>query len=715
MERLQRIILNIIFCIQVLLIFLLFFEDQIQLPAWLQVAGRMHPLVLHIPIGMMIFLVALLLMEKWLDQAVAPVIISFGLILTSLSASVTALFGFFLSLQGDYGADALTRHKVSGVLLSFLCYFVVLLYQQKKRQAIFFGAGLVCFVTLVVAGHTGAVLTHGENFVLAPMTRGEKPVLTVETASVYHFAVEPILEKKCFSCHNESKAKGGLIMTTVEKFKAGGKEGTAFTEGHPEASRMIKAFYLPLSDDKHMPPDGKPQLSSLEITTLKAWIKAGADFDKKLAEYKASDSLTFITTAFASSTTPDQENQVLYTFPGLSDDKVAKLNTPFRSVFPLYQNSPALQADFFVKKAFEVKAVEELKAAANQLVVVNLSRMPVTDKEIPLLATFKNLEQLNLNFTAITGSTLGELKALKNLKLLSLSGTAIKAKDLDPVLDAPALHTVYLWNTPVTDAEIEAFQKEHPKITFIKDSFHDNTILRLSKPSLENEGVVKRSDKVKLKHTMPGVTIRYTRDGTNPDSVNSTEFKEPFLATETFVIKARACKATWHCSDVYESTVFVEGIHPVKMKFFNEPDPQYPGEGVTSLMDHRKGVSDVLKEPSWVAYRDKPFAAGFWFDKEFPKSMVFSYARNLGAYSFPPTDVEVWAGKDEKDAKLIQRIKIEQPKGYDANKVAALTIPLSPHSYAFYKIVAHPVAKLPAWHDGKGDKGWVFFDEVFFY
>jgi hypothetical protein len=715
MDRLQRIILNIIFCIQVLLIFLLFFEDQIQLPAWLQVAGRMHPLVLHIPIGMMIFLVALLLMEKWLDQAVAPVIINFGLILTSLSASVTALFGFFLSLQGDYGADALTRHKVSGVLLSFLCYFIVLLYQRKKRQSLFFGAGFVCFITLVVAGHTGAVLTHGENFVLAPMTRDEKPVLTVETASVYHFAVEPILEKKCFSCHNESKAKGGLIMTTVEKFKAGGKEGTAFTEGHPEASRMIKAFYLPLSDDKHMPPDGKPQLTSLEITTLKAWIKAGADFDKKLAEYKTSDSLSFITTAFVSSATPNLENQVQYTFPGLSDDKVAKLNTPFRSVFPLYQNSPALQADFFVKKAFEVKAVEELKAAANQLVVVNLSRMPVTDKEIPLLATFKNLEQLNLNFTAITGSTLGELRALKNLKLLSLSGTAIKAKDLAPVLDAPALHTVYLWNTPVTDSEIEAFQKGHPKIAFIKDSFHDNTILRLSKPSLENEGVLKRNDKVRLKHTMPGVTIRYTRDGTTPDSVNSAEFKEPFLATKTFVIKAQACKATWYCSEVYESTVFVEGIHPVKMAFFNEPDPQYPGEGVTSLMDHRKGVSDVLKEPSWLAYRDKPFAAGFWFDKEFPKSMVLSYARNLGAYSFPPTDVEVWAGKDEKDARLIQRIKIEQPKGYDPNKVAALTIPLSPDPYAFYKIIAHPVPKLPAWHDGKGDKGWVFFDEVFFY
>jgi len=479
-------------------------------------------------------------------------------------------------------------------------------------------------------------------------------------------------------------------------------------------ARMVKAFYLPLSADEHMPPDGKPQLTALEIATIKAWIKAGGDFDKKLAEYKSTDSLNFITTAFATTATA-VENQVQYTFPGLSDDAVAKLNTPFRSVFPLYRNSPALQADFFVKKAFEVKAVEELKPAANQLVVVNLSKMPVTDKEIPLLVTFKHLEQLNLNFTAIQGATLGELKALKHLRLLSLSGTAVKAKDLAPALEAPALRMVYLWNTGLTDADIDAFRKTHPGITFVKDSFHDNTILRLSQPALDNEGVLKRNDKVLLKHTMPGVVIRYTTDGTDPDSLNSKEFKEPFAATETFVIKARACKPTWYCSAVYESTVFVDGIHPTKIKFINEPDPQYPGEGVVSLQDHRKGASDVLKEPSWLGYREKPFATEFWFDKEFPSRMVFSFGQNLGAFAFPPAEIEVWAGNNEKDARLVQRIKPAQPKGYDNNKVAPLAIPLPPHPYPFYKIVAHPVAKLPAWHGSKGEKGWVFFDEVFFY
>lgn len=30
----------------------------------------------------------------------------------------------------------------------------------------------------------------------------------------------------------------------------------------------------------------------------------------------------------------------------------------------------------------------------------------------------------------------------------------------------------------------------------------------------------------------------------------------------------------------------------------------------------------------------------------------------------------------------------------------------------YLKLIANPVAKLPAWHRGKGDKGWFFVDEV---
>ncbi|HRG09289.1 MAG TPA: peptidylprolyl isomerase, partial [Cyclobacteriaceae bacterium] len=113
-----------------------------------------------------------------------------------------------------------------------------------------------------------------------------------------------------------------------------------------------------------MPPDGKPQLTQPEIQLLKAWIKSGADFDKKLSDYATDDSLVLL----AMQNTSFTKVAPAYTFKAASADVVEKLNTPFRTVFPLHINSPALQADFFVKEYFESKSLEELKQIGTQLV-----------------------------------------------------------------------------------------------------------------------------------------------------------------------------------------------------------------------------------------------------------------------------------------------------------------------------------------------------------
>ena len=83
-------------------------------------------------------------------------------------------------------------------------------------------------------------------------------------------------------------------MTSEDQFRAGGENGKPWVEGKPMESRMIKAFYLPINHDEHMPPDGKPQLTKIEVETLKAWIRSGADFEKKLNQFPDGDSLKFV-------------------------------------------------------------------------------------------------------------------------------------------------------------------------------------------------------------------------------------------------------------------------------------------------------------------------------------------------------------------------------------------------------------------------------------
>jgi hypothetical protein len=49
---------------------------------------------------------------------------------------------------------------------------------------------------------------------------------------------------------------------------------------------MIQRLLLPLNDDDHMPPEGKPQPTLAEIAALQWWIERGAPVDKTVGNLK---------------------------------------------------------------------------------------------------------------------------------------------------------------------------------------------------------------------------------------------------------------------------------------------------------------------------------------------------------------------------------------------------------------------------------------------
>jgi uncharacterized membrane protein len=450
MQRATRILLNAIFFLQILLVFLFFFKDRLSLPIWLQVAGRLHPALLHLPIGGLVFGVVLVFLKEQFKRKVLKKITLTVLLLTSFAASVTALLGIFLATAGDYGPEALTQHTYSGIALSFLCYFLLLVFVYAgKNRVLYYGMGLLTMGTLVFAGHTGSVLTHGENFVLAPL--GKSVIQSEAEETAFQQVIYPVLEKKCTSCHNRSKAKGNFVMTSIREFQKGGKHGKAWVEGKPAESRMIRYIHLPLSNDDHMPPDGKPQLTRQEIKLLESWIGAGADVEKKLTDWPELDSFRVLGTQALSMAKPSGGETKSYGFSAAAEETIQKMNTPFRSVFPLYQGSPALQADFFIRESFKSTSLEELLEVNDQLVVLNLSKIPVTDADLKVIGKFGRLEKLNVNFSQISGSGFSSLQPLTNLKSLSLAGTTVSAESLKPVLAIPSLRELFVWNTKVTE------------------------------------------------------------------------------------------------------------------------------------------------------------------------------------------------------------------------------------------------------------------------
>jgi len=93
----------------------------------------------------------------------------------------------------------------------------------------------------------------------------------------YFKEVQPLLEAKCYDCHQGSKIKGDLRLDTKMAAVKGGKhDGPAVVAGDVEGSSLIWRIRHDAGDDI-MPPKGDP-LTDKEIALLEAWISEGANW-----------------------------------------------------------------------------------------------------------------------------------------------------------------------------------------------------------------------------------------------------------------------------------------------------------------------------------------------------------------------------------------------------------------------------------------------------
>ncbi len=98
-----------------------------------------------------------------------------------------------------------------------------------------------------------------------------------QTPGKIHFDrdIQPLLAKRCFSCHGPDKAEAGLRLSSEESALATLESGArGVVPGKPEASEVLRR--VTASDQsERMPPEGKP-LSPDETDRIRRWIAEGA-------------------------------------------------------------------------------------------------------------------------------------------------------------------------------------------------------------------------------------------------------------------------------------------------------------------------------------------------------------------------------------------------------------------------------------------------------
>ncbi len=265
---------------------------------WAAFFGPFHMVMLHYPIG---FLTLAALLELWATfrpSGPGRQAVGFVLPLTAAASVATATLGWLRAGKGEFDPELLASHRWAGIGVAVLAVAACLVHRISRGHmegAAFrygyrglLGAALAC---LVVAGHFGGSLTHGEGFLTLnapPLVRdliAKRAVKTpVATAAadhgLYASVVRPAFEQKCYSCHGAEKQKGKFRLDQREPLLKGGDSGeTALVPGDIQKSQIMYHLLLPRDHDDAMPPKGKEPLTPAEVVAVARWIQGGAKFE----------------------------------------------------------------------------------------------------------------------------------------------------------------------------------------------------------------------------------------------------------------------------------------------------------------------------------------------------------------------------------------------------------------------------------------------------
>lgn len=450
-------------------------------PQWFAFLGHFHPLIVHLPIG---FIMAMAALEIG-DLCIKSVKLHHGTFivawLTAGSAVLSSLFGFFLSYTGSYGAELLQKHLYTGVGTAILSLWIVVLkmrtdWSVSRVSVPFHGAVIAALVLLMMAGHYGGALTHGSDYLTANMPGKLKMVLgvvdkkAVQSAvdpkqnpmdrAIYATAIDPILQDKCVSCHGAEKQEHKLRLDTFAATMVGGKNGSNVVPKSAKSSLLIQSLHLPKDDKKHMPPDGKPQLSADDIALLTWWIDSGASDTAKFADVKMPKVVARILHDRAGLPVGGPEGipmQKLEEILPVAQKLGTELGT---TISPVSAKDAGLQLSFIIgAKPIGDAELEKIVALKANLVRLDLGGSTVTDKGLASIAQLKNLKRLDLSRTAVTDAGLAQLAPLKQLEYLNLYGTKVTDASLASLRSLESLKKVYLWQTAITEPAAKDFQK----------------------------------------------------------------------------------------------------------------------------------------------------------------------------------------------------------------------------------------------------------------
>ena len=243
------------------------------------------------------------------------------------------------------------------------------------------------------------------------------------------------------------------------------------------------------------------------------------------------------------------------------------------------------------------------------------------------------------------------------------------------------------------------------------------TPVQLAPPLLKYESAFfKNTATAILKFAQQGTRIYYTLNNQTP-TVKSLVYSKPIQIKTNFTsIKAMVAGAGFTTSEIVTATFIKDGLK-IKTVEQTPPNERYKGNGATTLIDNKGGLTAV-SSATWLGYQTDSVEINITMEHSQPIAAVLINAlQDYGSWIFLPQQIQLYGfDKSKQSFQYLTNWIDTSFTNIAGASCQPILMPLSKKiTTDTIKIILKGIKSLPDWHQGKGQPGWLFIDEIKLY
>lgn len=217
---------------------------------------------------------------------------------------------------------------------------------------------------------------------------------------------------------------------------------------------------------------------------------------------------------------------------------------------------------------------------------------------------------------------------------------------------------------------------------------------------------------IKLETEVPGTEIVYTLNGNAP-ALNSFKYKKPVKIDHDVTLKAQAVQDNKKIERAAEYKVNLHYAIGQPVKYLVNYSERYTGGGDNALNDGLRGSLN-FNDGYWQGFNGTNMDVIIQSKEDMVfKAITSTFLLDQKKWIFIPDTVNVYISLDgdnfQKLASLTHKIPLDNEKVLTNDFSIKLSRPMKARAI---RIEAINIGTCPDWHPGKGQKAWIFADEI---